>query len=55
MLRKELDNRLENHGYDFEWAEIKQDLSALYETVLEENGKTFVVRSECQGVCSKVF
>lgn len=55
VLRKELDNRLENHGYDFEWAKIKQDLSALYETVLEENGKTFVIRSECQGVCSKVF
>ena len=55
VLRKELDKRLENQGYDFEWAEIKQDLSALQETVLEENGKTFIIRSECQGVCSKIF
>jgi len=55
VLRKELDHRLEKHGYEFEWAEIKQDLSALQETVLEENGKKVVIRSECQGVCSQVF
>jgi transposase len=55
VLRKELARRLENQGYDIEWAEIKQDLSSLQETVLEENGKKIVIRSECQGVCSKIF
>ncbi|MCD4693669.1 MAG: transposase [Calditrichales bacterium] len=55
VLRKELDRRLENFGYDFEWAEIKQDLSSLQETVLEDNEKKIVIRSECQGICSKIF
>lgn len=55
VLRKELEQRLEQHGYECEWAEIKQDLCALQETVLEENGKKVVIRSECQGVCSQVF
>lgn len=55
VLRKELDKRLDQHGYDFEWADIKQDLSALQETVLEDTGKTFVIRSECRGVCGKIF
>ena len=55
VMRKELNRRLENQGYDFEWAEIKQDLSSLQETFLEDNGKQLVIRSECQGVCSKIF
>jgi transposase len=49
ILRKELEQRLEKMGYDFEWADIKQDLSALQETIIEENGKTLAIRSEYQG------
>jgi transposase len=55
VLRKELERLLEEQGYNFEWAEIKQDLSALQETIIEENGKTLKVRSKCQGVCGQVF
>ncbi len=55
VLRKELERRLENKGYDFEWAAIKQDLSALQETIIEENGQTLSIRSECQGVCGNIF
>jgi hypothetical protein len=55
VLIKELYRRLEKAGYDFEWADIKQDLSALQEITLDDSGKKLAVRSECKGVCGKVF
>ena len=55
VLKKELDRRLERAGYSFEWADIKQDLEALQETTIEDNGKQLAIRSECQGACGKVF
>ena len=55
VLIKDLYRRLERAGYDFEWADIKQDLSALQEITLEDNGKKLAIRSECKGVCGKVF
>jgi transposase len=55
VLRKELGQRLEKAGHDFEWADVKQDLKALQEVTLEDNGKRLAIRSECQGVCGKVF
>jgi transposase len=55
VLRKELDRRLEKAGHCFEWADIKQDLKALQEVILEDNGKTLAIRSECLGTCGKVF
>ena len=55
VLRKELDRRFDKAGHCFEWADVKQDLKALQETVIEDNGKTLSVRSECLGTCGKVF
>jgi transposase len=55
LLRKELLCRLEKSGYDFEWSDIIQDLEALQETIIEENGKRLAIRTECQGTCGKVF
>jgi hypothetical protein len=55
VLIKELYRRLEKAGHDFEWADIKQDLEALEEITIEENGKKLAIRSECRGVCGKVF
>lgn len=55
LLRKELDRRLEQAGHNFEWAEIKQDLRALQEIIVEDNGKSLAIRSECLGVCGKIF
>ncbi len=55
MLKKELYRRLEGSGHSFEWAEIKQDLKALTETVIEEDGKRLALRSQCKGTCGKVF
>jgi transposase len=54
-LKKELDDRLVSHGLQYEWADIKQDLKALQEVILEENGTTLAIRTECQGTCGKVF
>ena len=55
VLIKELYRRLEKVGQDFEWADIKQDLSALQEITIEDNGKKLAIRSACKGVCGKVF
>jgi transposase len=55
VLRKELDRRLYKSGRCFEWADIKQDLKALQETVIEDHGKSLAVRTECIGVCGKIF
>lgn len=55
VLRKELDRRLEKAGHSFEWTDIKQDLKSLQEIVIEDNGKSLAIRSECVGTCGKVF
>lgn len=55
VLRKELDRSLKQSGHRFEWAEIKQDLKALQSVTIEENGKRIALRTECKGVCGKVF
>ncbi len=55
VLKKELDRRLNTAGHVLEWANIKQDLKALQQVTIEENGKRLAIRSECRGVCGKVF
>jgi transposase len=55
VLRKELDRRLLKAGHRFEWAEIKQDLKALQRVTIKEDGRRLSIRSQCQGVCGKVF
>ncbi len=55
VLRKELERRLNAAGHVFEWSDIKQDLKALQQVTIEENGKRFSIRSEFKGVCGKVF
>jgi len=55
VLRKELDRRLKLQGHDFEWADIKQDLKSLQQVLVEDNGKSLVLRTECLGTCGKVF
>jgi transposase len=54
-LRKELDHRLNTAGYCFEWADIKQDLKSLQDIKIEDNGKSLTIRSECLGICGRVF
>jgi hypothetical protein len=55
VLRKEIQRHLEKAGHVFEWSHIKQDLKALQETHIEENGNRLAVRSKAEGVCGKVF
>ena len=55
VLRKELERRLNAAGHVFEWSDIKQDLKALQQVTIEENDKRLAIRSECKGVCGKVF
>ena len=54
MLRKELQDRLDERGWVFEWADVIQDLDGLQEIELDKQGKRFVLRSEAQGVAGKV-
>ena len=54
MLRKELQDRLEERGWAFEWADVIRDLDGLEEIELEKQGKRFVLRTEAQGVTGKV-
>jgi len=55
VLRKELDNRLQKAGMNFEWDDIKRDLTALREVTLQENDVSFKIRTQSRGVCGKVF
>jgi transposase len=55
VLRKELERRLNAAAHVFEWSDIKQDLKALQQVTVEESGKRLAIRSECKGVCGKVF
>jgi len=54
-MRKELENRLNSAGHVFEWLDIKQDLTALEQVSIEENGKRFMIRTHCKGHCEKIF
>ena len=54
-LKKELNDRLASQGLQLEWTDIKQDLKALQEVILDENNIKLAVRTECQGVCGKLF
>jgi hypothetical protein len=55
VLRKELDRHLEKAGLSFQWADIKKDLKAFQEIIIEDHGKSIAIRSECKGTCGKVF
>jgi transposase len=54
VLRKELDQRLADNEHRFEWSDIKQDLKALKQVKIKENGKCITIRTESKGVCGKV-
>lgn len=55
VIRKELDRRLNAAGHVFEWSDIKQDLKSLQQVTIEENGKPLSIRTQCKGVCGKIF
>jgi DDE family transposase len=55
VLRQELQSRLEERGHDLEWADVSGDLDRLQMVEVEQDGKRFLLRSEVQGSCGKVF
>ena len=55
VLRQELQTRLEERGHEFEWADVIGDLDRLQVVEVEQDGKRFLLRSEAQGTCGKVF
>jgi len=55
VLRQELQARLEERGHECEWADVIQDLDRLQRIEVEQDGKRFLLRSEVQGTCGKVF
>ena len=55
VLRQELQARLEARGHEFEWADVIGDLDRLQLVEVEQDGKRFLLRSEVQGTCGKVF
>jgi Transposase DDE domain len=55
VLRQELQSRLEGRGHTFEWADVIADLDRLQMVEVERDGKRFLLRSDVQGTCGKVF
>jgi transposase len=55
VLRQELQARLDERGHAFEWADVISDLDRLQMVEVEQDGKRFLLRSEVQGTCGKVF
>jgi transposase len=55
VLRKELQDRAERHGWSLEWADIIRDLDRLQEVEMSIQGKSYVVRTETKGTVGKVF
>ena len=55
VLRKELDRHLEAAAHEFEWEDIKRDLNALKDVIIEDDGRRLSVRTACVGSCGKVF
>jgi transposase len=55
VLRQELEARLAKDNHDFEWADVIQDLDRLQIVEVEQDGKRFLLRSEVQGTCGRVF
>ena len=55
VLRKQLQDRVERHGWSLEWADIIRDLDRLGEVEMSIQGKHYVVRTETKGTVGKVF
>ena len=55
VLLKELQARLEAHGWRPEWERLKADLDALSEITVVNAGKSFVIRSQTRGDAGKAL
>lgn len=55
LLRKELENRLEQKGFTVEWADVIRDLDNLVEMEITVSDKCYTIRSNTEGTIAKVF
>lgn len=55
LLRRELERRLNDKGFNFEWNNILEDLAALEEVTAEVSGKQVIFRSEMKGCAGRVL
>jgi len=55
VLRKELLDRLAQHGVAVEWADILRDLDRLQEIEVEQDAKRFILRTPTIGIAGKLF
>jgi hypothetical protein len=55
VLRKELQERLEEKNFQPEWADVLRDLEALQWVEVASHGKRFRLRSESRGACHQAF
>jgi hypothetical protein len=54
LLRKRLQDRLEEKGWTLEWADVIRDVGELVEMEISVEGKGYVLRAEAPGVAGKV-
>ena len=54
LLRKRLQDRLDEKGWSLEWADVMRDVEELVETEIRVEGKGYMIRSEARGVAGKV-
>ena len=52
LIMHELKRRVD---FPCEWKQLKQDLEAVYEIEVKDDGKTWLLRSPLEGVAGKVF
>ena len=54
LLRKRLQDRLDEKGWTLEWADVIRDVAELVEMEISVEGKGYVLRAQAQGVAGKV-
>ena len=55
LLRKKLQDKLEEKGYDIEWEHLIEDVDSLQEVGVVHKEQEFIIRTETKGVAGKVF
>jgi transposase len=55
VLVKELQDRLRSRGLETEWKDVLRDVDRLQEVEITQEGHRFLLRTETNGVCGKVF
>jgi len=55
ILRKELDERCRKAGIRPEWGDVLRDLDRLQQATIEQNGKTWTVRTQAEGCAAALL